>query len=208
MTILVTGFDRFGKLAFNPTQALVEHLATEPPQTNGVELRCRVLPTEYDAAARMIEMLIRDVRPAVVLGFGVSIRRDTVCLERFALNLDDAAIADNAGCVRRGTEIAPGGPAALRTNVDIASVLKRLVDEGVRAEISNHAGTFVCNHAYYRALRMLETQRLQTRCLFVHVPMPTDGAATDPPTPGRSWAMAELLRVARSILSALAGRPQ
>jgi pyroglutamyl-peptidase len=204
MTILVTGFDRFGKLAFNPTQTLVAQLATKPSETHGAELRCRVLPTEYDAAARMIEALVRDDQPDVILGFGVSTSRDRICLERFALNLDDAAIADNAGCVRRGAEIEPGGPAALKTNVDIAALLKHLVKEGVRAEISNHAGTFVCNHAYYRVLRMLETQRLQTRCLFVHVPMP----APELPSPGRPLAMADLLRAARSILSALVGRPQ
>jgi pyroglutamyl-peptidase len=203
MTILVTGFDRFGELPFNPTQALVEQLAREPPETNGVALSCRVLPTEFDAAARTIETLIRDVRPAVVLGFGVSIRRDNICLERFALNLDDAAIADNAGCIRRGVEIEPGAPAALKTNVDIAAVLGRLGEEGVPAEISNHAGTFVCNHVYYRALRTLATERLRTRCLFVHVPMPTSKPVSQLPTSARPWAMPDLLQATRSILSAL-----
>ena len=203
MTILVTGFNRFGDLAFNPTQALVEQMITDPPPTSGEELRCHVLPTEYDTAANQIGALIRDIKPCLVLGFGVSTKRGKVCLERFALNLDDAAIEDNSGCTRRGEEIERGGPAALQTTVDIAAVLKRLVDEGVRAEISNHAGTFVCNHAYYRALRTLETQRFQAGCLFVHVPMPVPGAASHQASANAPWRMADLMQAARWILAEL-----
>ena len=68
MTILVTGFNRFGDLAFNPTQALVEQMITDPPPTSGEELRCHVLPTEYDTAANQIGALIRDIKRAVQEG--------------------------------------------------------------------------------------------------------------------------------------------
>jgi pyroglutamyl-peptidase len=162
-----------------------------------------VLPTAYDKAVKEIVAVIRETRPSLVLGLGVSTSRDKICLERFALNLDDAAIADNIGCFRRGEEIVQGGPAALKTKVDISAILSRLVDAGVRAEISNHGGTFVCNHVYYRVLRRLEQERSRARCLFVHVPMPVVGRAPNQVSSKMRWRMADLQQAVFLILAEL-----
>lgn len=201
MTILVTGFDTFGNLAFNPTEVIVTQLAADPPTSLGEELRAHVLPTAYDRAAKDIIDLINETQPCLVLGLGVSRSRDKICLERFALNLDDAATGDNAGCIRRGEEINPGGPTALKTNVDIAAVLDRLADASVPTEISNHAGTFVCNHVYYRTLQTLETELPHVRCLFVHVPMPI--AATGQASSKIRLSSADLLQATHCILAEL-----
>jgi len=203
MAILVTGFDTFGKLAFNPTEMIVAQLAPDPRTTVGEEFHCHMLPTAYDKAANDINALIGETRPSILLGLGVSTKRDKICLERFALNLDDAAIEDNVGCIRRGEEIVRGGPAALKTNVDIVAVLNRLTDAGVPAEISNHAGTFVCNHVYYRALRRLEKELPHVRCLFVHVPMPAVDTATSQASSKTPWSMADLLQATHWILAEL-----
>jgi len=203
MAILVTGFDTFGKLAFNPTEMIVAQLASGPRTAFGEELYCHVLPTAYDTAAENIIALMRESRPSLVLGLGVSTRRDKICLERFALNLDDAAIEDNAGCIRRGDEIVVGGPEALKTNVDIVAVFNRLADAGIPAEISNHAGTFVCNHVYYRVLQRLEKELPHVRCLFVHVPMPAVDSATSKASSKTPWSMADLLRATHWILAEL-----
>jgi len=203
MTILVTGFDTFGKLAFNPSEMIVAQLAAGPRTTFGEELHCHVLPTAYDKAAKNIVTLMRKTRPSLVLGLGASATRDKICLERFALNLDDAAIEDNIGCIRRGQEIAIGGPAALKTNVNVAAVLNRLADAGVPAEISNHAGTFVCNHVYYRVLHRLEKELPQSRCLFVHVPVPAAESATSQASSKTPWSMADLLQATHRILAEL-----
>jgi pyroglutamyl-peptidase len=162
-----------------------------------------VLPTAYDQAAKDITALIGETRPSLVLGLGVSIRRDKICLERFALNLDDAAIEDNLGCIRRGEEIVRGGPAALRTNVDIAAVLGRIADAGIAAEISNHAGTFVCNHVYYCALLRLGQELPQVRCLFVHVPLPVADPAPSPALSKARLSTADLVQATRVILTEL-----
>jgi len=201
MAILVTGFDTFGKLAFNPTEMIVTQLAADPRTTVSEEFHCHVLPTAYDKAANDINALIGETRPSILLGLGVSTKRDKICLERFALNLDDAAIEDNAGCIRRGEDIVLGGPAALKTNVDIVAVLNRLADAGVPAEISNHAGTFVCNHVYYCALQRLEKELPHVRCLFVHVPLPDP--ATSQASSKTRLTTADLLQAIHSILAEL-----
>lgn len=208
MTILVTGFDRFGDLTFNPSELVAQQLVKSRRSTYGEALQGRILQTAYVAAANEIEALIRQTQPSIVLGFGVSESRDKICLERFALNLDDAPIQDNAACARGGIEIERGGPAAVKTNVDIAAILRRLVDGGVDAEISNHAGTFVCNHVYYRALRTLEKLRSQALCLFVHVPMPATDSTTVRTPSSQGWQMTDLQKAASGILDELARQRQ
>ena len=131
MTILLTGFDRFGDLPFNPSELVVRQLAKDPPSTNGEHIQGKILSTAYAVAGTEIETLIGDTQPSIVLGFGVSRSRDKICLERFALNLDDAGIGDNAGCEGNGEEIEDGGPAALKTNVDITAVLTALIESDV-----------------------------------------------------------------------------
>jgi pyroglutamyl-peptidase len=36
--------------------------------------------------------------------------------------------------------------------------------------LSDDAGSYVCNHTYYSALRAIAAEELPTRCLFLHVP--------------------------------------
>lgn len=48
---------------------------------------------------------------------------------------------------------------------------------GLAAEISNSAGTYVCNHTMYECLYRIEHSGLKTRAGFVHVPqLKEDGA--------------------------------
>ncbi len=170
MRIILFGFEKFGSLTCNPSQLVVEELARQDQPDPGYELITLVLPTEYAASEEIIKNLIQENNPSLVVGLGVSASRQTICLERFALNIDDVDVADNAGCVRSGNEIEPGGPAALTTTFDLPPILKKLTDRGIAATISNHAGTYVCNHVYYQALRTLQTENGRARCVFVHLP--------------------------------------
>jgi pyroglutamyl-peptidase len=44
----------------------------------------------------------------------------------------------------------------------------------LKYEISEDAGSYLCNFAYFKALQTIKQHQLQTQCLFVHVPMPND----------------------------------
>jgi pyroglutamyl-peptidase len=93
-----------------------------------------------------------------------------ICLERFALNVDDEELPDNSGRVLNGTPIVRGGPAAYESTLPLNRLLKVLRAKGIRANISNHAGTYVCNHAFYVARHESERLRPGMPCGFIHVP--------------------------------------
>jgi pyroglutamyl-peptidase len=168
--VLVTGFDGFGAVAANPSSAVVRALAASPG-ISGAALATEVLPTVYATAGDRLLRLLAEKRPAVVVALGVATSRPGLCLERFALNVDDAALPDNLGAVRRGAAIDPDGPAALVTRIDLDATLAALGGLALPAAISNHAGSFVCNHVYYRALHAVRRSRRRIDCLFVHLPM-------------------------------------
>jgi pyroglutamyl-peptidase len=163
--ILLTGFDRFGDLPFNPSELTVRAMPAR------ADLVCEILPTEYERAGTLIRERIAALRPDIVLGTGVAAARPSLCLERVALNIDDAEIADNAGALRSGAAIAPSGPLALEAIAVLPPILARLRERGIEAAISTHAGTFVCNHVFYSALVELKRVGSEARCVFVHLPM-------------------------------------
>lgn len=167
MRILLTGFEPFGTLRANPSELVVRTIAS---RAHGDDLIAEILPTEFSAAERKIRKLIRSLRPDAVICLGVAASRERICLERIALNLDDEVLPDNAGRVRSGRWIVRDGPLAYQSTLPLKRLLQALEKEGIAAAISNHAGTYVCNHVFYVARH--EIERLQNRavCGLIHVP--------------------------------------
>jgi pyroglutamyl-peptidase len=169
MKILLTGFEPFGRLRSNPSEQIVRRIAARPHSSKD-DLVAEILPTEFSAAEKKIRRLIGRHRPAAVLCVGVAASRETICLERIALNLDDDPFPDNAGAVRQGRAIAPGGPLAYASTLPLAKMRKVLERDGIPAKISNHAGTYVCNHVFYAARHEVERLGSSAPCGLIHVP--------------------------------------
>jgi pyroglutamyl-peptidase len=172
LKILLTGFNSFQGVRSNPSEQVVKEIARRvqsgvfaPPRATIVTT---VLPTEYAAATRQLRRRIRTVRPDAVLCLGVAPRRKKISLERVALNLDDEPTRDNAGAARRGSKIAARGLDLYWATLPLDTMLAALKKRRIPAYISNHAGTFLCNHVFYIARR--ETARRTIPCGFVHVP--------------------------------------
>ncbi len=166
MRILLTGFQPFGKVEVNPSQQIVKHFAAQERD----DLIALVLPTEYRASARALEAALQAERPDAVICLGVAQTRKAISLERVAINVDDASIADNAGLLASGELIAVDGPAAYWSTLPLAALHAALAERNIPVSISNHAGTYVCNHAFYSARHALETLGRSIPCGFIHVP--------------------------------------
>jgi pyroglutamyl-peptidase len=171
--ILVTGFTPFGKIRVNPSQLVLEKLATDNARSaRRYEVVTGLLPVEYARATAQMKRLLRREHPDAVVCLGVAGGRKDICLERIALNLDDEPLADNAGVVRRDRAIAPAGPPLYRSTLPLANLLKSLQAAHIRARISNHAGTYLCNHIFYVARHATDCQATPTG--FIHLPpLPT-----------------------------------
>ena len=104
--------------------------------------------------------------------------RAALSLERVAINVNDARIPDNTGEQPVDTPVIAGGPAAYFTTLPIKAMLAALLDEGINAEVSQTAGTFVCNHVFYGLMHELatRTELSRTRGGLIHVPwLPAQG---------------------------------
>ena len=171
----MTGFDPFGGSDVNPSWQAVHGLHGR--EVAGHRVIGAELPTVFGASIRRLEELMREHRPRLVVCTGQAGGRGAISLERVAINVDDARIPDNAGAKPIDTAIVPDGPAAYFTTLPIKAMLQALLDAGVRAEVSQTAGTFVCNHTFYGLMHLLAQPQWQgVRGGLVHVPwLPEQG---------------------------------
>ena len=179
--ILLTGFDAFGGASLNPSWLAAR--ALHGRQVLGHTVVAAQLPTVFDASLKTLNALLKQHRPALVICLGQAGGRSALSLERVAINVNDAPMADNAGAQPVDTAVKRGAPAAYFTTLPIKSMLAALQAEGVAAEVSQTAGTFVCNHVFYGLMHTLATRRelKHTRGGFIHVPwLPEQGTPSMP----------------------------
>jgi pyroglutamyl-peptidase len=177
---LVTGFDPFGGEAVNASFEGVRRL---PSRLGHLEIATAQLPTSYARALVALEAAINEAGPQIVLCVGQAEDRAALCVERVAVNVQDARIPDNDGARPSDTPVVAGGPAAYLATLPVRAAVAALHAAELPAEISMSAGTFVCNHVFY-GLMHLAALRAQPFCGgFLHVPRL-------PQQPGNASAMA------------------
>ena len=165
--VLVTGFDAFCGEAINPSWQICEQL---PAEVGGVPVVTRRVPCEFRRAIEVVCEAIEREQPSLVICLGQAGGRSHVSVERVAINVDDARIEDNAGNRPIDEPIAVTGPPAYFSTLPIKAMVQAMRREGVPAEVSNSAGTFVCNHVMYGVLHYVTAMAPATRAGFVHVP--------------------------------------
>ncbi len=166
-TVLLTGFAPFDGDDRNPSWEAVR--ALHGRRVAGHRIVARELPVEFGASLALLRRAIRELRPALVLCVGLAAGRDAISLERVAINVDDARIPDNAGRQPIDEPILRGGPAAYFSTLPIKAMYAALREAGIPAEVSQTAGTFVCNHVFFGLMHALRRHR-RIRAGFVHVP--------------------------------------
>lgn len=166
MKIIVTGFDPFGGETINPSIECVKAL----PEIEGVELIRLELPTVFKESAKRLNEVINDVKPDAVLSVGQAGGRPGITMERIAINVDDARIPDNISQQPIDEAIQLDGEAAYFTTLPIKRIVKAIREAGISAEVSNSAGTFVCNHIMYQALFAATKADKPFKAGFMHIP--------------------------------------
>lgn len=174
MKLLVTGFEPWGSHALNPSGEVARELGGE------------VLPVNFREADRVLKSLIARRKPDAILMLGLAESRKILTLEAVALNVDHHEMAGKNQAWRR--PILRGGPLAVEARLPLNDLQRRLKKAGIAAAISHHAGTFLCNHVFYRGLTWMDGP-----CGFVHVPT------------FKALPRARMLQAVGAILHAVAG---
>ena len=179
MKIIVTGFDPFGGEKINPSIECVKAL----PEIEGVELIRLELPTVFKESAKRLNEVINDVKPDAVLSVGQAGGRAGITMERIAINVDDARIPDNISQQPIDEEIQVEGEAAYFSTLPIKRIVKAIREAGISAEVSNTAGTFVCNHIMYQALFAATKADKPFKAGFMHIPFIPEQTTDKPSLP-------------------------
>lgn len=166
VTVLMTAFDPFGGETVNPAREAL--LRVTQPQ--GVRLACLTVPTVFDECEGVLAAAMEEAKPDAVICVGQAGGRSAVTPERVAVNIMDAAIPDNAGRIPVDEPIVPGGEAAYFSTLPIKRIRDAIRSAGIASEISNSAGTFVCNRLMYGALRLCAAEYPGVIAGFIHVP--------------------------------------
>lgn len=191
---LLTGFGPFGKAKSNPSELVTlsfpdilktgansnDASSKKGPVAKQIHISKLSLDTVGATAWKTLRKALKDLEkgldkenssaPVILLMTGLASGSRALHLERFAMNLRDYRITDQAGAQVEDKAVQAEGADLLRTKLKLPAVKKALIESGYPCQISNHAGTFVCNELYYQALFHLSKHKRVKACLFVHIP--------------------------------------
>jgi pyroglutamyl-peptidase len=199
-TVLVTGFTTFPGARSNPTEALATILPRRQARFAklGIALEARVLPVVYSTIAPAIAGHVKTLSPDLILHFGLAARRSHICIETVARNRLNTIHADANGRLSPSATILRGGPSFVRARIATSEIVAALRRSGYFCRLSNDAGDYLCNAAFYLSLTAPHAPHVG----FIHVPrlrplnQRTNGHLQRPTLPGLLRAVETAIIVA------------
>lgn len=198
MKILLTAFDPFGDDIINPALEAVKLVDTSLINADVVKLE---VPTIFHRSLEVVAEAMEKEKPDAVLAIGQAGGRFNLTPERVAINQDDARIMDNAGNQPVDVPIFEDGEPAYFSSLPIKAMVQFIQEADLPAQVSNSAGTFVCNHLMYGILYHIDKKHPEMRGGFMHVPYIPEQVVNKKDTP--SMALADIARGIEAALQAI-----
>ncbi|MDF1665056.1 MAG: pyroglutamyl-peptidase I [Planctomycetota bacterium] len=165
MRVYLTGFEPFGSHTVNASWEAVKDFSWTESRAR---LHSERLPVDYRALRQHLPERLNTINPDVILHLGVMGPRGFLRLEQQAKNHIGAS-PDNAGFCPEDRIIEPSGPEFLRSSFPLETVLDRFRKLGMEGQLSDDAGSYLCNFSYYLSLDW--AQRRNALAAFLHVPV-------------------------------------
>ncbi|MFC7685248.1 pyroglutamyl-peptidase I [Ureibacillus sp. GCM10028918] len=185
--ILLTGFEPFLDFKLNPTMQIVE--ALNEKVIEDYEIYGRIMKVDFNESSKQLKGYIHEVQPDIIISLGLAGGRFKITPERIAINIKDGE-PDNNGFAPIDAKIQEDSVDAYLTNLPIRQMVDRLKKEGYPAEISNTAGTYLCNNIMYEGLAYA-TQQGNLLAGFIHIPASFELAIQHGKIPG--WNIRDLI---------------
>ncbi len=198
MRLLLTGFVPFLDFKVNPTEEIAREL--DGRVLGNYEVYGRVLPVEFAKTGEKAIQYFEEIQPDVVISLGLAGGRTKITPERIAINCSDGA-ADNSGVVLQDARIDHDGPDGYFTTLPIQKIVNSLQDSGLPAQISNTAGTYLCNFVMYKMLHHIHSRNKSTKAGFIHIPASHELAIGQRQLP--SWSQHDLQKAVELIIHSL-----
>lgn len=164
MKLLVTYFEPFAQDKINATKEVAMRLK----DMDGIEVTTLELEVTRCLCSATLFNEIRQNKYDAIISLGQASGRKKVSLERVAINIDDFRIKDNGGNQPIDEMIYAEGENAYFSTLPIRKMYE--ASDPNLVEISNSAGTFVCNHLFYSMLYYLALTKQNIPYGFIHIP--------------------------------------
>ncbi|AKE42120.1 Pyrrolidone-carboxylate peptidase [Corynebacterium kutscheri] len=174
VTVLLTGFEPFAGATINESWLAVQAAKQIIESQRDSKVYSEELPVEFHTAGSILTKRVAELKPQIVVACGLANGRKTVSIERVAINIRDAAIADNTGNQPIDEAIVTGGDVGYFTTLPIKRCMQVLKEHDLPVNISQTAGTYVCNEVFYTLMRTINAQKHPARAGFVHIPAQKD----------------------------------
>ncbi len=166
-TLLLTGFEPFGKWEVNPSSEVARRLDDET--VAGLRVEGRRLPVSWEGTWQALKDYIDEVNPDAILMLGLANKRPYISIESQGLN-KCGQTPDNAGQQAPAAFIEEQGDDAISSTLPVAEIVKSIEALGLPVQISEDAGGYLCNFAIYKALAWARNERPDLPIGFIHLP--------------------------------------
>lgn len=166
--LLITGFEPFAGDSLNPSQQIIQQIDWN--SLEAIDAYPLILPVSASSVAEPLIGALDRVQPDLAIHLGLAGGSSHIRLERVAINVLDMRIKDNSGAKVQDQLIVNEGPDAFFTTLPYRKMLNRLIEAKIPAEISNSAGTFICNQVMYLSLHYGTQHGFPRFAGFVHLP--------------------------------------
>ena len=195
MKVLLTGFEPYWDYPVNSSWVVAEKVATRG--VVGVDIVIEQVPVSFSRVHVALREAVEKHSPNMLIMLGQSSVTDRIKLERVALNMMDSAMGDNDGVKPNEEPIYKDEDGALFTSLPIKQLRSAIEAMGINVKISNSAGLYVCNRAYYEALRLCR-EREGLHAIFIHLPL-YEGQTSSQPNK-KTMPLVDMCRAIQTII--------
>jgi pyroglutamyl-peptidase len=163
-SVLITAFEPYDRWKANSSWLTLVKLTQAMPSEPAITTR--LYPVDFAAVK---EKLANDLRAEYdyALHLGQAPGSTRIQLEAIAVNVGGSSTQSPD----QFRPLVEGGPIAYRSPLPLGAWAVRLREAGVPAQISYHAGTYLCNATLYFSCYLAERMALKTRAAFIHLPL-------------------------------------
>jgi pyroglutamyl-peptidase len=171
--VLLTAFEPYDRWKANASWLALVHVTQSLPETP--HMTTRLYPVDFSLMKdRLASDLSGNYDYALHLGQAPGSSR--VQLEAVGLNIGGSS-SQSPDQYRPLTD---HGPVAYRTQLPVADWAVKLRRAGVPAQVSYHAGAYLCNATMYWSHFLAEKMAIKTQVVFIHVPLDVSQVVNEP----------------------------
>ncbi len=171
--VLLTAFEPYDRWKANASWLALVQVTHELP--GEPEITTRLYPVDFGVMkSRLADDLQGDFDYALHLGQAPGSSR--IQLEAIGLNIGGSS----SQSPDQYRPLVEEGPVAYRSQLPLADWAVKLRRGGIPAQVSFHAGTYLCNATLYWGHHLIEQMNLPTKAAFIHVPLDVSQVVNEP----------------------------